>query len=54
MRQDFDDLGTMAMKEALFLMGEEAEPGYPNSQHGVGLVSADLIVRQSVRAAPRR
>lgn len=35
-------------------MGEEAEPGYPNSQHGVGLVSADLIVRQSVRAAPRR
>lgn len=53
-RQDFDSLGTMAMKEALFLMGEEAEPGYPNSQHGVGLVSADLIVRQSVRAAPRR
>lgn len=53
-RQDFDDLGTMAMKEALFLMGEEAEPGYPNSQHGVGLVSAALIVRQSVRAAPRR
>lgn len=53
-RQDFDDLGAMAMKEALFLMGDGDEPGYPNSRHGVGLVSADLIVRQSVRAAPRR
>ncbi len=53
-RQDFDDLGVMAMKEALFLMGDGDEPGYPASYHGVGLVSADLIVRQSVRAAPRR
>lgn len=53
-RQNFDDLGAMAMKEALFLMGDGDEPGYPNSRHGVGLVSADLIVRQSVRAAPHR
>ncbi len=35
-------------------MGDGDEPGYPASYHGVGLVSADLIVRQSVRAAPRR
>ena len=40
-------------KEALFLMGDSDEPGYPASHHGVGLVSADLIIRQSVRTASR-
>lgn len=53
-RQDFDDLGTMAMRETLYLMGEGEEPAFSNSQHGVGLVSADLIIRQSVRVAPQR
>lgn len=53
-RFDFDDLGTMAMKEILYLLGERDEPGYAISRHGVGLAPADLIVRQSVRAAARR
>lgn len=53
-RQDFDDLGTMAMKEVLYLMGEADEPGYAISRHGVGLAPAHLVARQSLRvAAPR-
>ena len=53
-RQDFDDLGTMAMRELLYLLGEGDEPGYTMSRHGVGLAPADVIVRQSVREAARR
>ncbi|MEE1296057.1 MAG: LacI family DNA-binding transcriptional regulator [Bifidobacterium sp.] len=53
-RQDFDELGTMAMREVLYLMGEGSEPGYGTSRHGVGLVPADVILRQSLRQAAQR
>ncbi|KFI66195.1 LacI family DNA-binding transcriptional regulator [Bifidobacterium cuniculi] len=53
-RQDFDDLGTMAMKEILYLMGEGDEPGYAVSRHGVGLATAQVIPRQSLRQAAQR
>lgn len=53
-RQDFDDLGVMAMREVLYLMGEGDEPGYTISRHGVGLVPARVVERQSLGLAARR
>lgn len=53
-RQDFEMLGQLAMREVLFLLGEGAEPGYATSQHGVGLIPTKLIQRSSVGIAPSR
>ena len=53
-RQDFEMLGQLAMREVLFLLGEGAEPGYATSQHGVGLIPTKLIRRSSVGIAPSR
>mgnify|MGYP002516783387 FL=1 len=52
-RQDFETLGQLAMREVLYLLGESSEPGYALSQHGVGLVPANLVQRSSVGVAPR-
>ena len=47
-RPDYSQLGVAAMREALFLMGEGPEPGYPVSTYGVGQVEAKVVKRASL------
>lgn len=47
-RPDYRQLGVAAMREALFLLGEGPEPGYPVSTYGVGQVEAKVVKRASL------
>ena len=53
-RPDFEQLGVAAMREALYLLGEGEENSFGSSQHGVGLVSAQVISRSSLGPVRRR
>lgn len=45
---DFERLGTAAMREALYLLGEGDENSFSISQHGVGLIPAKVMNRSSL------
>ncbi|ETY72411.1 LacI family DNA-binding transcriptional regulator [Bifidobacterium moukalabense] len=45
---DFERLGTAAMREALYLLGEGDENSFSASQHGVGLIPAKVMNRSSL------
>lgn len=47
----FDQLGALAMREALALMGEGPHPLFRESLHGAGLVPATLMKRRSLAKA---
>jgi ABC-type sugar transport system substrate-binding protein len=55
-RQDFDDLGTMAMKEALFLMGGGGRAGLPEltAWRGTGVGGPDCAAVRACGAAQVR
>ncbi|OZG60950.1 LacI family transcriptional regulator [Bifidobacterium lemurum] len=53
-RSDFEGLGVAAMREVLRLLGEGADSGFLTSQHGVGLIPAEVVNRRSLGPAPRR
>ena len=50
----FGELGVTAAKSLLSLLGETEAPQFERSEHDIGLVSADLIIRDSVGPAPTR
>ncbi|MCI1833161.1 MAG: LacI family transcriptional regulator [Bifidobacterium sp.] len=47
-RPDFEQLGTAAMQEVLWLIGEGPEPSFAASTHGVGLIRARIMKRSSL------
>ena len=49
-RADFEQLGTAAMREVLYLLHEGAQPTFAVTQHGVGLIPATVIKRSSLGA----
>lgn len=51
---DFEGLGVAAMRETLRLLGEGGEPTFLTTQHGVGLIPAEVRARRSLGPAPRR
>ena len=51
---DFEGLGVAAMRETLRLLGEGGEPTFLTTQHGMGLIPAEVRVRRSLGPAPRR
>lgn len=48
---NFDDLGTVAMREVLYLLGEGKENAFAISNHGVGLIPCEFIRRRSLGPA---
>ncbi len=52
-KPDFEGLGTIAMRQTLHLLGEEPEPMFHSSQHGIGLIPAAVVNRASLGAACR-
>ncbi|EFA22190.1 LacI family DNA-binding transcriptional regulator [Bifidobacterium gallicum] len=53
-RPNFDELGAQAMREVLFLLGEGPEAAFSISTHGIGLVPARVMRRQSLARAASR
>ena len=53
-RPDFEGLGVAAMREVLRLLGEGGEASFLNSQHGVGLIPAQVMIRRSLGPAAHR
>ena len=51
---DFEGLGVAAMRETLRLLGEGGEPTFLTTQHGMGLIPAEVRARRSLGPAPRR
>lgn len=51
---DFEGLGVAAMRETLRLLGEGGEPTFLTTQHGMGLIPAEVHARRSLGPAPRR
>lgn len=47
-RPDFEQLGVAAMKQVLHLLGEGPEPTFTAALHGVGLVPAKVMLRNSL------
>lgn len=47
-RPDFEQLGTAAMKEVLWLIGEGQEPAFANTEHSVGLIATQMVKRSSL------
>lgn len=43
-----------AMRETLRLLGEGGEPTFLTTQHGMGLIPAEVRARRSLGPAPRR
>ena len=52
-RPDFEQLGVAAMKQVLHLLGEGPEPTFTAASHGVGLVPAKVMLRNSLGPAAR-
>lgn len=50
-RPDFEQLGVAAMKQVLHLLGEGPEPAFAAASHGVGLVPAKVMLRNSLGPA---
>lgn len=50
----FRGLGVAAMRETLRLLGEGGEPTFLTTQHGMGLIPAEVRARRSLGPAPRR
>ena len=50
-RPDFEQLGVAAMKQVLHLLGEGPEPTFAAASHGVGLVPAKVMLRNSLGPA---
>lgn len=50
-RPDFEQLGVAAMKQVLHLLGEGPEPTFTAAAHGVGLLPAKVIRRNSLGPA---
>lgn len=50
-RPDFEALGKAAMRETLRLLGEGGELAWADTQHGVGLIPAKVVVRSSLGPA---
>ena len=46
--------GVAAMRETLRLLGEGGEPTFLTTQHGMGLIPAEVRARRSLGPAPRR
>ena len=53
-RPGFEQLGVAAMRETLYLLGAGEENSFGSSQHGVGLVSAQMVNRSSLGPVRRR
>ncbi|KAB8288744.1 LacI family transcriptional regulator [Bifidobacterium ramosum] len=53
-RPDFEQLGSVAMREVLHLLGEGDEVAFAASSHGVGLIPAKVINRSSLGPTTRR
>ena len=49
-----EGLGVAAMRETLRLLGEGGEPTFLTTQHGMGLIPAEVRARRSLGPAPRR
>ena len=49
-----EQLGVAAMRETLYLLGAGEENSFGSSQHGVGLVSAQMVNRSSLGPVRRR
>lgn len=50
----FDQVGIKATQTLLSMLGEGDAPQFDLTSHGVGLVSADLVLRDSTGPAPQR
>ena len=53
-RPGFEQLGVAAMRETLYLLGAGEENSFGSSQHGVGLVTAQMVNRSSLGPVRRR
>ncbi|OZG64519.1 LacI family transcriptional regulator [Bifidobacterium hapali] len=53
-RPDFEQLGSVAMRETLHLLGVGDEVTFSSSAHGVGLIAAKVVNRSSLGPAARR
>ena len=50
---DMQQLGSLAVREALRLMNHGPEPAFPDMSHGVGQIPASLKLRSSIGAVLR-
>ncbi|MCI1636312.1 LacI family DNA-binding transcriptional regulator [Bifidobacterium sp.] len=50
----FEQLGRTATQEVLALLGEISGPATPRMRHGIGLIPATVVQRNSLAPAPRR
>lgn len=53
LRPDFAQIGSAALREAVWLLGEGPEVGYATSVHGAGLIPALMVRRASLGRVPR-
>lgn len=53
-RPRFEDLGTVTMRLVLALLGQGQQVVFPETEHGVGLIPADVVQRRSLGHAVRR
>lgn len=53
LRPDFAQIGSAALREAVWLLGEGPEVGYATSIHGAGLIPARMVRRASLGRVPR-
>ena len=53
LRPDFAQIGSVALREAVWLLGEGPEVGYATSIHGAGLIPVRMVRRASLGRVPR-
>ncbi|WP_314688475.1 LacI family DNA-binding transcriptional regulator [uncultured Bifidobacterium sp.] len=53
LRPDFAQIGSAALREAVWLLGGGPEVGYAASVHGAGLIPATMVRRASLGRVPR-